>query len=152
NEAYDLLVLDAGLPGMGAFMTLQRLRQAKYKLPILILTARDSVEERVYGLSLGADDVLVKPFRPTELVGRIHTLLRRRLGQERRISFGELVLDFGARQAQVRGTALALTTGQWRMLELLARRAGEVVEKQLLRKAYSEVDKFVSENAVEVHI
>jgi len=153
RTAYDLLILDIGLPGMDGFGVLYRLRQRGQQLPVLILTARDAVEDRVYGLDLGADDYVLKPFQLQELEARVRALLRRSLvSKERKLTVGALVLDLGARCASCEGTALELTPSEWRILEVLVRRAGKVVTKEQLRGAFASNEDLVSPNAVEVKI
>jgi two-component system OmpR family response regulator len=153
RTAYDLLILDIGLPGMDGFGVLYRLRQRGQQLPVLILTARDAVEDRVYGLDLGADDYVLKPFQLQELEARVRALLRRSLvSKERKLTVGALVLDLGARAASCEGAALELTPSEWRILEVLVRRAGKVVTKEQLRGAFASNEDLVSPNAVEVKI
>jgi len=109
NGKYDLLILDVGLPGMDGFGVLYRLRKRGQQLPVLVLTARDAVEDRVYGLNLGADDYVVKPLQLQELEARVRALLRRSLvGGERKLSLGPLVLDLAAHQASLDGHTLEL--------------------------------------------
>jgi DNA-binding response OmpR family regulator len=153
NAKYDLVILDIGLPGMDGFGLLYRLRQRAQELPVLILTARDAIEDRVYGLNLGADDYVLKPVQLQELEARVRALLRRSLaGGERKLCFGPLTLDLGAHQASLEGRALALTAGEWRILELLVRRAGRVVPKEQLRDACAGREDLASPNAVEVQV
>ena len=150
---YDLVLLDIGLPGMDGFGVLYRLRQREQQMPVLILTARDAVEDRVYGLNLGADDYVLKPFQLQELEARVRALLRRSLvTRERKLTVGALVLDLGAHCASCEGTALELTPSEWRILEVLVRRAGKVVTKEQLRGAFTSNEDLVSSNAVEVKI
>ena len=150
---YDLVLLDIGLPGMDGFGVLYRLRQREQQMPVLILTARDAVEDRVYGLNLGADDYVLKPFQLQELEARVRALLRRSLvSRERKLTVGALVLDLGAHCASCEGTALELTPSEWRILEVLVRRAGKVVTKEQLRGAFTSNEDLVSSNAVEVKI
>ena len=130
---YDLLVLDLGLPGADGDELLRRVREAGMDTPVLILTARGSVEDRVAGLNAGADDYLSKPFAFSELVARVHALLRR--GHEQRsaaLRLGDLQLDRLTRQAR-RGTrSIELTAREFSVLEYLLRHAGEVVTRTML--------------------
>jgi DNA-binding response OmpR family regulator len=130
---YDLLVLDLGLPGADGGELLRRVREAGMDTPVLILTARGSVEDRVAGLNAGADDYLSKPFAFSELVARVHALLRR--GHEQRsaaLRLGDLQLDRLTRQAR-RGTrSIELTAREFSVLEYLLRHAGEVVTRTML--------------------
>jgi len=150
---HDLVILDIGLPGMDGFGVLYRLRQRGQQLPVLILTARDAVDDRVYGLNLGADDYVVKPLQLQELEARVRALLRRSLDAgERKLSLGPLVLDLTAHHASLDGCALELTVGEWRLLEVLVRRAGKLVTKEQLRDTCASREELASPNAVEVHI
>lgn len=130
---YDLAILDLGLPGADGGELLRRVREAGMDIPVLILTARGSVEDRVAGLNAGADDYLSKPFAFSELLARIHALLRR--GHEPRavgLQVGDLQLDLLRRQAQ-RGTRhIDLTAREFGVLEYLMRHAGEVVTRTML--------------------
>ncbi|HEX7407835.1 MAG TPA: response regulator transcription factor [Candidatus Binatia bacterium] len=130
---YDLAILDLGLPGADGGELLRRVREAGMDIPVLILTARGSVEDRVAGLNAGADDYLSKPFAFSELLARIHALLRR--GHEQRavwLQVGDLQLDLLRRQAQ-RGTRhIDLTAREFGVLEYLMRHAGEVVTRTML--------------------
>jgi DNA-binding response OmpR family regulator len=153
TDKYDLMILDIGLPGMDGFGVLYRMRQRGQQLPVLILTARDAVEDRVHGLNLGADDYVVKPLQLQELEARVRALLRRSLaGGQRKLALGSLVLDLGAFQASLEGQPLELTASEWRILELLVRRTGRVVTKEQLRDACTSREELVSPNAVEVQI
>jgi DNA-binding response OmpR family regulator len=150
---YDAAVLDLGLPDGDGLEVLKALRQARSGLPVLLLTARDTVEDRVAGLDAGADDYLVKPFATLELVARVKALLRRpgtALGA--RLQAGRLVLDTLERAAQVDDEPLALTRQELAVLEHLMRRLGRVVAKALLEeKLYGDGDELGS-NAIPVHI
>jgi DNA-binding response OmpR family regulator len=130
---YDLVVLDLGLPGADGRELLRRLREAGMDTPVLILTARGSVEDRVAGLNAGADDYLSKPFAFSELVARIRALMRR--GREPRTStlrVGDLHLDRLARTARRGAQIIELTAREFAMLEYLMRHAGEVVTRTML--------------------
>jgi DNA-binding response OmpR family regulator len=130
---YDLMVLDLGLPGIDGGELLRRMRAGGLQTPVLILTARGSVEDRVAGLNAGADDYLAKPFAFSELLARIHALLRRGSGSRSTVlEVGDLQLDVLRRQAR-RGTrAIDLTAREFGILELLMRHAGEVVTRTML--------------------
>jgi two-component system, OmpR family, response regulator len=150
---YDLVILDIGLPGMDGFGVLYKLRQRGQDRPVLILTARDNIEDRLYGLNLGADDYVLKPFDLQELEARVRALLRRSLaGEKRTLSYGPLVLDRDAHRASLRGRTLELTMGEWRTLELLILRVGKVVTKNELGDACTAREEPLSPNAVEVYI
>lgn len=152
-EEYDLLILDIGLPGLDGFEVLRRARRRERYVPALVLTARDSVEDRVHGLDLGADDYLVKPFSLVELEARIRAVMRR--GQrtaETQLVLGELKVDTAARRVWVAGQPVRLTAREWAILEFLVLRAGKIVSKEQIVSAISDRDAELSLNVVEVHI
>lgn len=127
---YDALVLDIMLPKLDGLMLLDRLRAAGMKTHVLLLTARDTVADRVEGLRKGADDYLVKPFALEELVARVAALCRRAYGAKvSALRVGPLELDFAARRALRNGENVELTARDWRLLEYLTRRRGEVVPR-----------------------
>jgi DNA-binding response OmpR family regulator len=130
---FDVIVLDLGLPGADGSELLRRVREAGMDTPVLILTARGSVDDRVAGLNAGADDYLSKPFAFSEFVARVHALLRRRRGaRAAALRIGDLQLDRLARQAQ-RGTrSIELTAREFSVLEYLMHHAGEVVTRTML--------------------
>ena len=130
---YDLIVLDLGLPGADGSELLRRVRQARMDVPVLILTARGSVDDRVAGLNAGADDYLSKPFAFTELLARLQALLRR--GRQRQplvLKVDDLQLDVVRRHAQRGGQRIELTAREFSVLEFLMRHAGEVVTRTAL--------------------
>lgn len=130
---YDLVVLDLGLPGTDGGELLRRVREAGMDTPVLILTARGSVEDRVAGLNAGADDYLSKPFAFSELVARIRALSRRgRATAAALLSVGDLHLDVLKRQARRGARAIELTAREFNVLECLMRHAGEVVTRTML--------------------
>lgn len=150
---YDVIVLDLLLPKLGGLKLLERWRRAGRDTPILILTALDAVEDRVKGLSLGADDYLTKPFAIAELNARIEAIARRRLGQpDSRTSFGDLVIDFAAKKVQRAGVDVELTAREFSLLECLARRPGQTLSReQIEQHLYSEKDSPLS-NAVDAAV
>jgi two-component system response regulator PhoP len=149
----DLAVVDLGLPGLPGLELIRRLRAQGSRLPILILTARGQWQEKVEGLEAGADDYLVKPFHPEELIARIRALTRRAAGSgSDRLSFGALVLDTNAQTVTLSGTPVALTAFEYRLLEYLARRPGEVVTKQALSDYLYPHDEDRDSNVIEVLI
>lgn len=135
TEAFDLVVLDLMLPGRGGLDILNGLRQRHLQTPVLILTARDGVEDRVLGLDLGADDYLVKPFAVPELLARIRALLRRgRPADILRLKAADLELDLVSRRA-IRGARLLdLTTREFELLEYLLRHQGHLVSREMLAR------------------
>lgn len=130
---YDLIVLDLGLPGEDGGQLLKRLRERGMSTPVLILTARGSVDDRVAGLNAGADDYLAKPFAFSELVARIRALLRRGQGNPSlSLQVADLQLDVVRRLAQRGGRPIELTAREFNVLEFLMRHAGEVVTRTML--------------------
>lgn len=153
RENYDLVILDIGLPGLDGFEVLRRMRRRERYVPVIMLTARDTLEDRVRGLDLGADDYLVKPFALLELEARLRAVLRR--GQaidSTQLAYGALVLDPGARRAWLDGKPLKLTAREWSVLEFLVLRAGKIVNKDQIAGAVSRWDNEMSRNAVEVYV
>ena len=127
---YDALVLDVMLPKLDGLALLRRLRAAGKTTHVLLLTARDTVDDRVEGLRLGADDYLVKPFALAELLARVEALCRRAYGAKSgALRIGPLALDLSARRLQRDGAAVELTAREWRLLEYLALRRGQVVPR-----------------------
>jgi len=128
---FDLIVLDLWLPKRDGLDVLRRLRRQRQDVPVLILTARDEVSDRVAGLDAGADDYLVKPFAFDELLARVRSLCRRRYGQRsREVVVGDLKLDLAARMASRAGDSVDLTPREFALLELLALRHGAVVTRR----------------------
>ncbi len=153
GQDYDLVILDLGLPGMDGLEVLRRLRRRGGRAPVLILTARDAVGDRVIGLDRGADDYLVKPFDLAELEARARALLRRsQFGAEPEISFGPLVFDSVGRRALVNGHALELSAREIGVLEVLLARSGRVVGKEHLAERLSRWGEEIGANAVEVYV
>ena len=139
--APDLIILDVMLPGMNGFDVCKRIRESS-SVPIIMLTARGDVMDKVVGLELGADDYLPKPFEPRELVARIQAVLRRvqNRGTDRRRRFGALTMDFHRRQAFLDGQAVDLTTSEFAGLELLVRNAGRVLDRDEIMQALRGID------------
>ncbi|HEY6282169.1 MAG TPA: response regulator transcription factor [Burkholderiales bacterium] len=153
QENYYLVILDIGLAGMDGFEVLRRLRQRRKYVPVLILTARDSVEDRVRGLDLGADDYLVKPFSLPELKARVRAILRRGQSSTKpQIVYGPLILDTNARRARLNGKALDLTLREWGVLEYLLLNTGKVLTKEEIIEAVCDWGEELSPNAVEVYV
>lgn len=153
TEPYALAILDVGLPGMDGFELLSSLRRGGHKLPVLMLTARDALDDRVRGLDLGADDYLRKPFEAAELEARVRALARRQPGDPLpTITIGSLVIDRSANIAEVAGRPLDLRRREWAVLEALALRAGRIVPKDRLVSEVFGFDEPVGPNAIEVHL
>jgi two-component system, OmpR family, copper resistance phosphate regulon response regulator CusR len=134
-EVFDLVVLDLMLPGRGGLEILQALRQRRIETPVLILTARDGIDDRVLGLDLGADDYLVKPFALPELLARIRALLRRgRPSDAFRLKAADLELDVVARRASRGERLLDLTAREFELLEYLLRHQGHLVSREMLAR------------------
>ena len=153
TEDYGAIVLDLGLPGMDGLEVLRRLRHRGGRAPVLILTARDAVGDRVTGLDRGADDYLVKPFDLAELEARARALLRRsQFGAKTEIGFGPLIFDSVGRRASVNGQALELSAREIGVLEVLLARCGRVVAKEHLAERLSRWGEEIGANAVEVYV
>ena len=154
SEPYDLIVLDVMLPDVDGWRILQALREAERHVPVLFLTARDSVADRVKGLELGADDYLVKPFAFSELLARVRTLLRRGSlpTQSDRIVVADLVLDLPRRRATRAGHRINLTGKEFALLELLVRRQGEVLPRSLIASQVWDMNFDSDTNVIDVAI
>lgn len=153
GQPFDLVVLDLGLPLMDGYTVLRNLRGRSCQTPVLILTARDQVADRVKGLDLGADDYLVKPFSLAELEARVRALLRRgRCGVNPLLSCGMLTFDSVARRVSIDNQPLDLTTRELSLLEALMLRPGWVVSKEQLLERLYDYSEEVSSNAIEVYI
>ncbi|WP_426175481.1 response regulator transcription factor [Massilia sp. TWR1-2-2] len=150
--AIHVAVLDIGLPGIDGFEVVRRLRARGSALPVLLLTARDAVEDRVRGLETGADDYLVKPFATAELVARIKALARRNAPPPALLALGELRLDTSARRARIGERAIDLSVREWAVLEYLLQHGGRVVSKQQIIEAILPWGDDLTLNAVEVYI
>lgn len=152
-QTYDLVLLDLGLPKRDGLEVLRQLRARKDRTPVLIATARDALEQRVRGLDMGADDYIVKPYEPDELLARIRALIRRACGRaEPMYEHLGVSIDPATREVFVDGQPVTLASREWAILELLLARPGMVLSrKQLEDKLYSWKDE-VSSNAVEVYI
>lgn len=152
-QTYDLLILDLGLPRMPGMEVLKRLRSREAHVPVLILTAADSVEQRVRGLDLGADDFMAKPFALTELEARVRALVRRSMGAgSSLIRLGDLVYDQGGRTATLHGLTLELSAREIGLLEVLLQRVGRLVSKEQIVDHLCGWGDEVSHNAIEVYM
>jgi two-component system OmpR family response regulator len=153
NTEFDLLILDLGLPKMHGLEVLKKLRARGSSLPVLILTAADSVEQRVKGLDLGADDYMAKPFSLQELEARVRALTRRGLGTASSlIKHGPLTFDATGRVAYMNDQMIDLSARELSLLEALLQRAGRLVSKDHLVERLCEWGEEVSNNAIEVYI
>jgi two-component system response regulator QseB len=153
NGVYDLMILDLGLPQKSGLELLTQLRQQGNDLPVLIVTARDSVEDKVAGLNIGADDYLVKPFDFNELDARANAILRRRNGRGNPvIVYGGITLDPITHQATLRGRPVGLSAKEFALLHALMAVPGAVLSRAKLEEALYGWDEEVGSNAVEVHI
>ncbi len=151
---YDLLILDVMLPDVDGWRILQSLREAGKEVPVLFLTARDSIDDRVKGLELGADDYLVKPFVFAELLARVRTLLRRRTtpATELSLNVADLELDLARHRASRSGKRIHLTTKEFALLELLVRRQGEVLPRSLIASQVWDMNFDSDTNVIDVAI
>ncbi len=150
---YDLAVLDLGLPGLDGLHVLERLRGRKNTAPVLILTARDALKDRIRGLDLGADDYMTKPFDLSEFDARVRALLRRSLGAGAdEIRLGPLRFDAAQRSVELRGEPIDISWREMLILEPLLRRRGRVVARERLRQGMCGYDDDVSDNAIEVYV
>ena len=152
SENYDLAILDVMLPGMDGWQILASLRKAGRDMPVLFLTARDQVEDRVKGLELGADDYLVKPFAFSELLARVRTLLRRgsKAVEADLFSIADLELDLRRRRVTRAGQRIDLTAKEFSLLELLLRRQGEVLPRSLIASQVWDMNFDSDTNVIEV--
>jgi two-component system copper resistance phosphate regulon response regulator CusR len=151
---YALLILDVMLPGRSGWQILQAVRSAGLETPVLFLTARDAVEDRVKGLELGADDYLIKPFAFSELLARVRTLLRRGSSatQETHLQLADLRLDLLRRRVERSARRIDLTAKEFALLELLMRRQGEVLPKSLIASQVWDMNFDSDTNVIEVAI
>ena len=151
---YDLLILDVMLPGLDGWQILETVRRGGTDMPVLFLTARDRVEDRVKGLELGADDYLVKPFAFAELLARVRTLLRRgRSGTEPTVlGIADLELDLLRRRVSRAGRRIDLTAKEFGLLELLLRRQGEVLPRSLIASQVWDMNFDSDTNVIEVAV
>jgi two-component system OmpR family response regulator len=153
SNEFDLIILDLGLPKMHGLEVLKRLRARGSSMPVLILTAADSVEERVKGLDYGADDYMAKPFSLQELEARVRALTRRGMGSTTAtIKHGPLVYDQAGRMATIDGRMVELSARELGLLEVLLQRVGRLVSKDQLVERLCEWGEEVSNNAIEVYI
>ena len=154
SEPYDLIILDVMLPDLDGWRIVEALREKGRQMPLLFLTARDSVEDRVRGLELGADDYLVKPFAFSELLARVRTLLRRGAppAQSNQLEVADLTLNLPRRRAARAGEHIHLTNKEFALLELLVRRQGEVLSRSLIASLVWDMNFDSDTNVIDVAI
>lgn len=153
THRFDLLLLDIGLPDVDGFEVLRRLRARSDATPVLVVTAREAVDERIHGLDLGADDYLTKPFSLAELEARVRALLRRtRLALAPRIVVGGLTIESEARRARIDGKPVDLTAREWALLELFLSRPGHALSKLMIAKTIGDSAAAITPNTVEVYV
>ena len=153
HRDYDLIILDWFLPGKEGLAFCEELRQKGARTPILMLTARDALQDRVVGLNAGADDYLTKPFAFEELLARIHALLRRsELTRPVILKVADLILDLQTHQVMRGGQSIQLTQKEYAILEILMRRTGEVVTRSDLAEQVWTTDHIGLDNLIDAHV
>jgi len=153
TESFDLVIADIGLPRQDGLQLVRSLRSRGHMIPILILTARDGLEDRVTALDLGADDYLTKPFQVPELLARCRALIRRSNSVANpRIAFGDLELDTTRKSVTAAGKALELSQREWAILECMILNAGHIVSKNKLMSTIADWSEDLTLNAVEVYV
>lgn len=153
DGSYAVLLLDLGLPRQDGLEVLKKLRRGNQLTPVLIITARDAVADRVTGLNLGADDYLIKPFDLDELTARVHALVRRYQGRSHpEIRVGGLTLNPASRTATLQGQPLNLSQREFSLLHALLERPGEVLSREQLEERLYGWGEEIASNAIEVHI
>jgi len=153
TETFDLAVVDIGLPGADGLTLVRRLRSEGSRLPILVLTARDTLADKVGALDIGADDFMMKPFEQAELAARCRALIRRAaVHAHGLLTFGRMRVDLGGRVLWVDDVTVELTAREWLILECLAVNAGRIVAKERLQQAIASWDEALTPNAIEVYV
>lgn len=153
SGAFELILLDIGLPGQDGLSVLKHIRQRRNETPVILITARDAVEDRITGLDLGADDYLVKPFRVSELMARVRAVARRHAGAgQPLLSNGELTINPAMRSTEYLGTEIELTGKEYRLLHALLINPGRIYSREELEEKVYTWNEDVSSNAVEVLI
>jgi len=152
REALDLVILDLGLPDIEGFELLSRMRRQRGAVCVLVLTARDTVQDRVQGLDLGADDYLTKPFSVDEFEARVRALLRRSEHLAARWALAGLTVDTASKRVRVHDKPVDVTPREWSLLELFLSRPGRVLSKDQIAENLFTVDEQLSPNAIEVHV
>jgi DNA-binding response OmpR family regulator len=149
---YDLLILDLMLPDLDGFALLEQVRARDSRSRIIILTARDGLEDKVRGLDLGADDYLVKPFAFAELLARVRALIRRRYGRSPTVRVGDLEVDTTGRTVRAGGAPLSLTAREYSILEVLAMRVGQIVTRDEIVEHIYDWARDAGSNIVDVYV
>jgi two-component system, OmpR family, response regulator len=150
---YDLAIIDIGLPRMSGLELIRRFRQRGISLPVLVLTARDGLDDRIQGLDLGADDYMVKPFQLPELQARMRALIRRSCSaSSSELKAGQIRLDLARREATLGGNPLELTGREWDILQQLMLASPNVLTKQKMVESLSGWDNEITANAVEIYV
>jgi two-component system response regulator TctD len=153
HQTFDAVILDIGLPDVDGFEILGRLRRGGGATPIIVLTARDAVQDRIAGLDMGADDYMLKPFEPDELVARVRAVVRRQGGHAAStVSVGALVCDWDAGTARIGDRLLDLRPREWAALRVLVMRAGRLVDRALLAAELFPDEQAVAPNVIDVHV
>ena len=152
TQAYDAVILDIMLPGRDGLSILKNLREKRNTVPVVLLTARSELNERLEGLNLGADDYLTKPFYVEELIARLHAVTRRGAERTSILQFGDLVVDLIQRQVKVRGEALEITAREFKLLEYLMRSPGRVYTRTQILEHVWGYDFDPNTNLVDVHV
>ena len=153
NKVYDLALLDLGLPHRDGLQILKAVRRSGLELPVVVITARDAVSDRIAGLDAGADDYLVKPFDLDELLARMRAVVRRRTGRlSPEMAYGALCLDPAKRTVTFRGARVDLSAREFAVLEVLMLEPGAVVSREKLEEAVYGWGEEVGSNSVEVHL
>jgi len=153
SDTFDLAIVDIGLPGIDGLELTRRLRARGLEMPVLILTARDALHDRVHGLDLGADDYMVKPFELPELLARLRALLRRsQAATSAVLGFGPVEMDTALRRITLSGEPLELGPREWTVLEYLLMQSPKPAAKDKLLQALTGWDKEITPNAIEVYI
>jgi two-component system OmpR family response regulator len=152
NQRFDLILLDAMLPSLNGFDVCRQLRGAGVNSLILMITARDTLEDKIAGLDAGADDYLCKPFRVAEILARMRALLRRREPGKLQLRVGDLILDANLRQASRDGQTIRLSQTEYTLLEYLMRNVGKIMPRSLILEHVWQYDFSGSDNVLDVYI
>lgn len=153
TESFDLIILDLGLPKLSGMSLLQTIRQSNDKTPIIILTARESIDDRIKGLDAGADDYITKPFDLNELGARVRALTRRAQGRaEAILQYGPITIDIAAHTVMLEGQAINVPRREFALLQKLLESKGQVLSREQLMQSIYSWDEEVDSNALEVHI